>query len=57
MVELPARIVELACSAVDDPWQKVFAPEKVTVGVSKTFTVNVLGALDPNELLATQVIV
>lgn len=47
-------IVGLADKLVEEPWQKLWAPEKVTVGISYTFTINRAGELVPAALLAVQ---
>jgi hypothetical protein len=50
-------MVELACKLVDEPEQKKLVPEKVTVGVSNTFTTNEVVALVPKPLVAEQYMV
>jgi hypothetical protein len=52
IVGLADIIVELAIMFVEDPWQKLVAPENVTVGVSKTLTTNVTGELVPEPFVA-----
>jgi len=52
MVGLAARMVELAERFVEEPWQNVLAPEKVTVGVSKIVTTNDCVGLLPEPFVA-----
>ncbi len=47
-------IVGLAERLVPEPWQKIVAPEKVTVGVSNTVTTNEVVLLEPKPLEAEQ---
>jgi hypothetical protein len=52
VVGLADIIVELAIMLVEEPWQKLVAPEKVTLGVSKTLTVKEVGVPEPDPFVA-----